>query len=121
MSCGPDFGYGAQPGEYGGIGPFGYGSQPGEYGIDANHGIVPLLQSLQYGSAQGPSRIPAQSHVIAAAAAGAPRPARRSRRLVRRILASLLVALGLVLASPAAPHQHDTPPRHRQAVHHHRR
>lgn len=114
---GPDYSYGAHVGEYGGIGPYGYGSQPGEYGIDANHGMVRLLQSLEYGSGQGPAPIPPR--VVTPT-----RPPRsRPRGRLRRVLGWLALTLALCGAFPDGPPRmrpRAPAPHHTQPVHRHR-
>ena len=108
MSNGPDIGspsfYGAQPGEYGTIGPHGYGSHIGEYGVDVSHGIVGISQSLSYGLNQGPCHTPP------------PLPLRRAtsrqvsgwRRVVRLVIALVVAILSAVIVilalSPVAGH-----------------
>lgn len=110
-----DYSYGAHFGEYGGIGPYGYGSQPGEYGIDANHGIVRLLQSLEYGQTGGPTAIPPHPQLGRAVTWRSPRPRRRRRRL-RILVTALLLAVGVLLAAPAPPHHAMTLDHQRQPV-----
>jgi hypothetical protein len=121
MTGGADYSYGAHFGEYGGTGPYGYGSQPGEYGVDANHGIGRLLQSLEYGQWSGPTAVPPTSPWTTPAAAITQRPRRRTRQLRHRVVVVLLVAAGIVLASPDVAIHHGGVFHQTQPVHAHRR
>lgn len=117
MTNGPDFGsasfYGAQPGDYGTIGPYGYGSHRGEYGLDTAHGIVGISQSLAYNTSQG---LPSSTTRMAF------RPSRRRRRGVLRGLAALVVRLALATILTTAvmllmyPFVHATPLHHHPAA-----
>jgi hypothetical protein len=106
---GSQFGYGAQPGEYGDISSFGYAARPGEYGVDTGHGPIPMLQGMQYNSAQGPSTIPYEVrhqrmwHPASRRVLSGPKTARRRRpSWLSWLIAALVLARVLVAAYDAA-------------------